>query len=1129
MEKLLASIAVLFATAASAAPIANLVCHRIIIDIHRSIVERSEHCDTSVRAMFSLSTEGKASPSLSSQMSDDKANGTSTADGPIKHCPTMPYLDATCYGVRPSYAFDIPNVPGIEATINVTSPCSGSGTANRTACLSNASGFQVGDGVAIFNAGATNPTSTPLAPIIAPSVAVAPTGTLLVTNSPTGSTDYAYYIAEIAPSGAITALSPAAIISSGLASLGPQPTALSSITASNDVYHFVTLSPQYLAVGAVVHVYGATPNQFNGYWRVTARNDSTHFTAKTMYDTRNGSATIASVPGMFNYWLSNHITWRNVQGSMDGTKTAIYRGVPGGAVLVGVSDPQNSNFVGDRTQNAFDDYGTTYSVPGHYPYYIPSFVGTLTLSSATENNSRTASIYTCSAPCNVDTGQRVTIEGFSDSRFNVSGYATFISQTQFSLFNSLPPANTTSRHGTVTQELQLPTNGILSTTIVAINGNTIALSDAATNNITRQTMLFDNGPTYAAAVAAGKAANTRTVLPPAPSGQSYIFNSPTILADSCEIEWSHGVLLNDTLTAPDCTIWGLQIPSGSKMQFNKNRPPDVSVQRGTIGLYSGPNADLHLHFLNFVNSNTNNTTDIFVDRSGSGYLEFDRVNGSQSGYTSIAIHCRGHHTAGGAFYSDFKSNNLLGSQLGFGSMSTPSLYSDNGGCGSIDSDGMSLSGSGIVSRSPTSGGQSTFRNIYSQANHMPFYTHFVDLGNTVESLLFEFPTYDTTFAPLVVGLGDSTLTKVIGGYVAGYGRVVSGTGVVLSADIAGLDPNLLGTNTNSETSVNNTSVSDGVFGRRNIGMRSVNSSTSIGTAFSLFTAPSIPPTPNCAAINHGGTIPRGVTWHYKYSPVFPNGGEGWSSAPCEATTTAINSSIQISYSRYPGASGYNIYKSGDGIHFVLSGLAGCDLNPQTNSTGPVDTNDNLCGQSQPQFPAGGPAGLQGPMAWATILNLASAEPNSIVCTDKNKNIVTSNCPSVDSRDHRRVCDIQVDYDAPKESKTTRIGPRKRACYVPTEAAIVEIDMDADNGSSSLILGRRRAGRTLNIVSTALANGSPGKPACSNLSGGTGINGTTVCSATLQNVELITGDYIELVGGTTDGAISIMVHIIYDVH
>jgi len=128
----------------------------------------------------------------------------------------------------------------------------------------------------------------------------------------------------------------------------------------------------------------------------------------------------------------------------------------------------------------------------------------------------------------------------------------------------------------------------------------------------------------------------------------------------------------------------------------------------------------------------------------------------------------------------------------------------------------------------------------------------------------------------------------------------------------------------------------------------------------------------------------------------------------------------------------------------------------------------------------------------------------------------------------RVCDIPVgDTSASVALTNAQLGPQSRVCLVSTAAAIVEVDVNADGGTPSVILGRNHAGTIANIVGSALSTAANGGIACANFSGGTGLNGVTTCAATLQNAALAAGDYIELVSGTAGGTAKFcVVHVVY---
>jgi hypothetical protein len=135
------------------------------------------------------------------------------------------------------------------------------------------------------------------------------------------------------------------------------------------------------------------------------------------------------------------------------------------------------------------------------------------------------------------------------------------------------------------------------------------------------------------------------------------------------------------------------------------------------------------------------------------------------------------------------------------------------------------------------------------------------------------------------------------------------------------------------------------------------------------------------------------------------------------------------------------------------------------------------------------------------------------------------------------CDITVG-DASSTSAVTNVelGPQKHGCKVPSAATVVEIDVESDAGSPSVIAGRRRctawtagtcsAEAVANLVSAAVA-ASAGFMGCANSAGSTGVDGGTTCSGSLQNTSLNAGDWIELVSGTAGGTAKLVtVHIVY---
>lgn len=133
----------------------------------------------------------------------------------------------------------------------------------------------------------------------------------------------------------------------------------------------------------------------------------------------------------------------------------------------------------------------------------------------------------------------------------------------------------------------------------------------------------------------------------------------------------------------------------------------------------------------------------------------------------------------------------------------------------------------------------------------------------------------------------------------------------------------------------------------------------------------------------------------------------------------------------------------------------------------------------------------------------------------------------------RTCDIAIgDTSSSTAITNAQLGPQKRICYIPYAATVVEVNVGADAGTPNVIVGVRPAADNTvsNLVSSALATAASGGIACSNTGGTTGLNGTTTCSATLQNTSIAAGSYIELVSGTAGGTAKWMsAHIVYTVN
>jgi hypothetical protein len=154
--------------------------------------------------------------------------------------------------------------------------------------------------------------------------------------------------------------------------------------------------------------------------------------------------------------------------------------------------------------------------------------------------------------------------------------------------------------------------------------------------------------------------------------------------------------------------------------------------------------------------------------------------------------------------------------------------------------------------------------------------------------------------------------------------------------------------------------------------------------------------------------------------------------------------------------------------------------------------------------------------------------NSVGTNDISANAVTSSKMAVVNT--YRTCDVGVGDTSGAVITNGQLGPQVAICFMPAAATIVELDVRADAGTPNIIVGLRHSNAVSNIVSAALATAAAGGRACSNSGGTLGLDGLTICSATLQNTSIAAGDYLELVSGTAGGTAKWMtMHVTYTIN
>ena len=166
--------------------------------------------------------------------------------------------------------------------------------------------------------------------------------------------------------------------------------------------------------------------------------------------------------------------------------------------------------------------------------------------------------------------------------------------------------------------------------------------------------------------------------------------------------------------------------------------------------------------------------------------------------------------------------------------------------------------------------------------------------------------------------------------------------------------------------------------------------------------------------------------------------------------------------------------------------------------------------------------------WTNSSGTVTETVSTVATADIAANAVTSAKLAVVNT--RRVCDIAVGDTSASAALVRGSWNRRKGYAIFHSYTVVEMDVAADGGTPNVIVAVSHAGSDSNIVSSALATVGSGGIACSNTGGTTGIDGTTTCSATLQNTSMAAGDYLELVSGTAGGTAKFMtIHVIYTVN
>lgn len=269
-----------------------------------------------------------------------------------------PYVDVQAFGARPIPSGSTP----------LTTASIGAGT--NTAAVANTSGFVVGDGLTIVGAGSAHGMATPTAPIVTPAAAKSGTGTGFFIGAPAGSTSYSYVIVMRNQNGGFTAASAAGTTSTGTATLGHNTLAITSITASGNIYTVTVGSTAQLAVGFQILIKGTTDDPEFGGWRfIDSIIDGTHFTYKSGNYTYLGMNNTTATGGNIHFYLCNDVQLPAATGG--GTQYWIYGRTAGSLTLLAVSTFANLGYT-DESYLHWQDFGSPMMDGLRPPWWAPA-------------------------------------------------------------------------------------------------------------------------------------------------------------------------------------------------------------------------------------------------------------------------------------------------------------------------------------------------------------------------------------------------------------------------------------------------------------------------------------------------------------------------------------------------------------------------------------------------------------------------------------------------------------------------------------------------------------------------------------------------------------------------------------
>lgn len=113
---------------------------------------------------------------------------------------------------------------------------------------------------------------------------------------------------------------------------------------------------------------------------------------------------------------------------------------------------------------------------------------------------------------------------------------------------------------------------------------------------------------------------------------------------------------------------------------------------------------------------------------------------------------------------------------------------------------------------------------------------------------------------------------------------------------------------------------------------------------------------------------------------------------------------------------------------------------------------------------------------------------------------------------RKTCSIVLGADNGAALASADIAPQLEQCFVPQGGTVLEVTVSSNIGICAVTPAIQHGASNLNLLSGAILSPNSGGIACANVSGSLGLDGVTLCTATLINTALSTGDWLGLASG-----------------